>query len=407
MGIGLTRGVLLASATLLTGSLLVVPTGAAGQETRVLGLEEAVRTALDRSREVRNADLGLEEANERVSEAWSSVYPSIDFNASYTRNLSPSVNFLPAAIFDPTAGPDDYIAVQFGADNQWQSTISLEQPIFSAGAFLGVGAAGPLPQLAGGGAARTGPDRGDGGPDGVLRIASGPGAGPAHRKLGAAGQAVVGGDQGAQHRRYRVGLRRPSPRSRAGEPGAQPPARRERPSSRPAASSPWELDLPEGSALEVTGALASIDLEDPSANTPENREILAFVGFRDAGDAERAVSLAREMRSDIRQLELTASLRKTEMRLEQVEYLPRISFFGNYIINAQDNGSPNFFARGGRPAGLLQEHRHQREPSALPGLLQGCPDRSASRRAEAGGDGNGVRDGSGGLGGAHAGGSGG
>jgi len=34
------------------------------------------------------------------------------------------------------------------------------------------------------------------------------------------------------------------------------------------------------------------------------------------------------------------------MRLEQVEYLPEITFFGNYVINAQDNGGPNFFGRG-------------------------------------------------------------
>src|SRR5690606_8635826 len=107
-----------------------------------LSIGAAVRTALDQSREVRAARLALEEAGERVSEAWSAVYPSLDFNASYTRNVSPSVNFLPAAIFDPTAGPDDYIAVQFGADNTWQSTIALEQPIFSPGAFIGVGAAG-------------------------------------------------------------------------------------------------------------------------------------------------------------------------------------------------------------------------------------------------------------------------
>jgi len=119
-----------------------VPAAVLGQETRVMGLEEAVRTALDQSREVRSARLTLEEANERVSEAWSSVYPSVDFNASYTRNVSPTLNFLPARIFDPSAGQDDYIGVQFGADNQWQSTISLEQPVFSAGAFLGVGAAG-------------------------------------------------------------------------------------------------------------------------------------------------------------------------------------------------------------------------------------------------------------------------
>ena len=43
--------------------------------------------------------------------------PTVDLNASYQRNLSVPVNFLPAAIFDPSAGPDDYLPVQFGADN--------------------------------------------------------------------------------------------------------------------------------------------------------------------------------------------------------------------------------------------------------------------------------------------------
>jgi outer membrane protein len=34
------------------------------------------------------------------------------------------------------------------------------------------------------------------------------------------------------------------------------------------------------------------------------------------------------------------------MTLEQVQYLPEVTLWGNYVINAQDNGSPNFFARG-------------------------------------------------------------
>jgi outer membrane protein TolC len=29
--------------------------------------------------------------------------------------------------------------------------------------------------------------------------------------------------------------------------------------------------------------------------------------------------------------------------VEQLEYLPRVSLFGNYIINAQQNGGPDFF----------------------------------------------------------------
>ncbi len=76
--------------------------------------------------------------------------------------------------------------------------------------------------------------------------------------------------------------------------------------------------------------------------------MLSFTGFggMQVEAADRAVQMAEDLRSDLRQLELTESLRKTEMRLEQVEYLPRITFFGNYLINAQDNGSPSFFGRG-------------------------------------------------------------
>ena len=75
------------------------------------------------------ARLGLTEAEERVSEAWSEVYPRIDLNASYSRNISPTVNFLPASIFDPTAGAAYYLPVRCGADNQWASTLSVEQPL--------------------------------------------------------------------------------------------------------------------------------------------------------------------------------------------------------------------------------------------------------------------------------------
>ena len=63
--------------------------------------------------------------------------------------------------------------------------------------------------------------------------------------------------------------------------------------------------------------------------------------------------MAEELRSDLRQLELTESLRKTEMRLEQVEYLPRVTLFGNYIINAQNNGEPELLRARRRPAGVL------------------------------------------------------
>ncbi len=321
--------------------------GASAQEAAVgpLTLDAAVRTALERNRDVEAARFALEEAEERVSEAWSSVYPSLDFDASYTRNVSPTVNFLPAQIFDPTAGPDDYIGVQFGADNQWLSTISLEQPIFSAAAFIGVGAAGRYRSL-------------------QVETVRGLTQAVVTRVRVAYYQLLLQQEQlrliGNSVRRVRESLKETRALNRAGlssdydvlrlevelanlEPNLLRAENAVRQAQR---QMRLELDLPDGETVEVRGALASMDLDDLSANTDENRGVLAFTGFRDTGTADEALRVAQESRSDLRQLELTESLRRTEMRLEQVEYLPRVTFFGNYVIAAQDNGSPNFFARG-------------------------------------------------------------
>jgi len=50
-----------------------------------------------------------------------------------------------------------------------------------------------------------------------------------------------------------------------------------------------------------------------------------------------------DRRADLRALSLTEDLRRTELRLEQVEYLPKLNLFGTYSINAQQNGDPDFF----------------------------------------------------------------
>ena len=89
----------------------------ASQEADEFGLEMLVRSALDSSRDLIAAREGFVTAQEQVSEAWSEVYPSIDLNASYARNISPPINFLPAVFFNPDAGPDDYIGIQFGSNN--------------------------------------------------------------------------------------------------------------------------------------------------------------------------------------------------------------------------------------------------------------------------------------------------
>ena len=105
-----------------------------------------------------------------------------------------------------------------------------------------------------------------------------------------------------------------------------------------------ELDLTNGDSLRVAGSLAAIDLSETGTNTPENRALLEFGGVDPAvGGVDALVEAAMDSRSDLRQLELTESLRRTELRLEQVQYFPRISVFGSYDIAAQQNGSPEFF----------------------------------------------------------------
>ena len=323
------------------------PGGRAQQAEVVLGIEEAVRIAMESNRDLIAARLALAEADERVSEAWGNVYPSVDLNASYTRNVSPTVNFLPAAIFDTAAGPDDYIAVQFGADNQWSSTVALEQPLFRPGLFIAVGAAGRYGDL-------------------QEEVVRGAGQGVVTRVRVAYYDALLAQEQHRlienSVRRVRESLEETRALARAGlssdydvlrlevelanlEPNL---LRSENAVVQARRRLAVQLDIADHEAVRVQGSLADMDLENPAANSPSNREILAFTGMdrENLEDQAEALTLTQELRSDLRQLRLTESLRQTEVRLEQMEYLPNVTLFGNYIISAQDNGAPNFFARG-------------------------------------------------------------
>mgnify|MGYP006278306191 CR=1 FL=1 len=317
--------------------------GCMGQEEPlVFSIREAVRTALQQSMDIQDARLVLEEANERVSEAWGAVFPKVDFTASYTRNVAPQVSFLPAEIFGGEEG--EFLKVQFGADNAWSSALVLDQPLFSASAFIGVGAAGRFKTLQ-------------------------------EEGLRGRAQALVTRVRLSyytlllaqeEHRliqnsvdRVRESLEETEALNRAGlvsdydvlrlqvelanlEPNLR---RTENAVAQARRALAIDLNLESLESLEVSGSLASMDLDDPGANDPANREILGLAGVRAPADmeAEEVLDLAFEARSDLRQLELTEHLRTAELRVQQVEYLPRVSFFGNLSVNAQQNGPPNFF----------------------------------------------------------------
>jgi len=314
---------------------------------RVMGLQEVIRVALDRSRDIRDARLQVDNARNRVSEAWSSVYPSVDFSASYTRNVSPQVSFLPAQIFDPEAEEGEFIGVQFGADNSWQSTINVEQALFEPRVFVGVGAAGRFEELQ----------------EENLR-------GRVHTTVTAVRTAyfdlLLAQEQLRVTRnsleRVRQSLEETRAMNEAGlssdydvlrlevelanlEPGLRQ-ARNGIARARRALAT--HLDMEDAEALRVRGSLSELDLEAPGENSAANREILAVMGVEpgDLAASEEVLRRIEDQRSDLRQLEATEDLRRAELRVEQVRYLPQVSLFGAYNVQAQQNGSPDFFGEG-------------------------------------------------------------
>ncbi|CAN5180476.1 TolC family protein [soil metagenome] len=324
-----------------------------------LTLERAVQTALQRNRDVRAARLALDEAGGQASEAWAGVLPSVDLNASYTRNISPPVSFLPAQLIDPEAGPDDLIPVRFGADNLWNSTIRLEQPLFQAQAFLGVGAARRFLTLQ----------------EEVLRGAV---QSVITRVRIAYYDVLLGSEQARLLEisvdRVRAALLETRAMYQAGVASEYDVLRLEvelanlEPNLRRARNAvvqsrrnlAVELGISEVEEVAVAGSLAELNIVSPEANTAENRTVLQVSGLplgAPLPSTETLVSIAEDSRSDIRQLELTHSLRRTELRAEQLEYAPKITLFGNYVINAQESGAPGFFGSGrerayGRSAGI-------------------------------------------------------
>ena len=316
--------------------------GAAAQE--VFTLEAAVRLALEQNEDLRGARYGLVVAQEQASEARSDLFPKIDLNASYARNVLVAENFLPAFIFDPNADPDDLVPVRFGADNVWSTNVTVEQALFKPSVFVALGAAGRFENFE----QETLRGRTQGIVTQVRLLYYGLLLAQEQARLvensvqrvrkslhdtRALNKAGLVADYDVLRLEVELGNLEPN-LFRAQNSVAQ--ARREL---------GIELALDNLDDVRVAGSLAAIDLDDFEANSPENREILAFSSWATEPLTEEVKSAAREDRSDLRQLFFSEQLRQSELSLERVQYLPEIVLFGSYGILAQQNGNPAFFGR--------------------------------------------------------------
>jgi len=328
-------------------AMLVAPAALSAQQpTELQGymtLDDVVRTALERNREMELARLEVADARQRVREAWGNVYPNVNANTSLTRNLEVPTQFLPAQIFNPNAEEGELIPVRFGADNQYFGQVRVEQTLFQAGVFIGVGAAGRYQSL------KTEELRGQ-----AQQIATR--ARRAYLDVLLVEEALRLNENAVQ--RVRQVLEETRARQRAGLASEYDVLRLEvqlanleprlRQSTSQAAAArrtlAAELGMEGGDEIRVAGSLAGVRLA-PEANDPANRQLLEFTGLRapEAMAPEEVIEIAMQRRSDLRQLEWNRRLQQAQLRAEQGESLPRISAFGVYSVAAQDNGNVTFY----------------------------------------------------------------
>jgi outer membrane protein len=339
----------MAAALVVAAAAVAAPAGAqeSGEALPRVTLGAAVRQALAENRELEAARYELAGARGAVREAWSNVFPTVNLVSNYTRNLEVPVSFLPARLMDPNAPEDQLVPVRFGTDNVWYGQLRLEQPVFQAAAFIGVGAAARYRALT----------------EEAVR-------GATHQVVTRTRLSfldVLVAEESARLqlesvRRVREALEQSRAMFRAGlaseydvlrmevelanlEPGlrrsddALAAARRTL-----AVQLGYRADEP----VSAAGSLSEVDLSRPEGGSAGTRELVAFAGVDHAAvqDEDALVDAALRNRSDLRQVRLTRDLHVAQLRAEQSEYLPRLAFFGTWNRTVQEGGAPNFFGRG-------------------------------------------------------------
>jgi outer membrane protein TolC len=313
-------------------------------ELRPYTLERAIAITLRNNRQLAISQYDLEEANKQVSEAYGALFPEIDGFASLQRNLTLPSAFLPAFIFDPDADPDELIAVTFGADNQWNAGLTVNQPLFDAGVFVGVGTASSFRNLA-----REALRGSAQGVATTTRIA--------YLNVLLAQEAVRVTRNSIE--RVRQTLEETQALNRAGLASDYDVLRLEvqlanlEPNLRRAENEvaqrrrdlAVQMGLGEGEAAAAFGELHQIDLADGAENSEDNEALLSFRGVRDALSAPPSdlEMVAFQKRTDLQQARLQRDLEEARVKYERTQLFPRISAYYNWSLQAQENGALNFF----------------------------------------------------------------
>ena len=334
-------------------------------------LRGAIQQALANSPAIADAAYSVDMAQQQVREAWASALPEIAGTMSYSRNLMVQEIFLPADFF-PGGEPGDVRPIRVGSDNTWQLGLTLTQPLFQYEVFVGVGAASRYKAVE----------------DERLR-------GTTQQVVTAVRQAYFDALLAdAELRlleqsigRVRRTLEETRAQNQAGLASEYDVLRLEVEYANVAAnltraqnavearmrSLLVELGEPADREIRLEGRLDEVVPDSVAANTPENADLILLAGVPGVLDQtlEDLLAVAESERSDLRQLRGTILLEQSRKKVEQAQYFPKLSLFGNFNLQAQENGSPNFFG----------ENANQRTRASAAGLRLEVPIFQGFRRS--------------------------
>lgn len=295
---------------------------------RVVTLPEAVELALDQNRDLRLARLEYEKAQEQADEAWGRTMPQLDASARYTHNFAVPVTFIQAG--------DSVVEFRFGSTHSWSFGLDATQPLFDPAVIVGVGAASRFQAYQGE----------------IVR-------GTAHQivtRVRLRFYDVLLAEEAARLNRqsltriaetlaetramYQAGLTSEYETLRLEVEASNVESDMRRAEDAVLAARralAVELGLDPRLPIQPAGALASLELEPGANEEPANRTVFMTAGVLEPEERSvtELIELARETRSELRQLDLLESLRAAELRLERWSYLPRVSLFGTYQYAAQ------------------------------------------------------------------------
>lgn len=112
-----------------------------GQDTPKFTLEEAINYALEKSSNIKNAQINLADADQQIIERRSFGLPRLNAGVDYQHFIQIPKTLVPAQFVDPMAMEGEFAELQFGTKNNLTAKLEATSMIFDGSYFTGLRAA--------------------------------------------------------------------------------------------------------------------------------------------------------------------------------------------------------------------------------------------------------------------------